>query len=402
MSAILIYVFPVVMDMVLAGVMFMATVWAAQQGASASAVSNLITAWAAVYMVCALAIGRVVTRRNAPWLLVGACLATAGLSVGFMVARSLATMYVLMALEGAAMAVFFAPFQVFMKLVGEHKKRRITESVGLYTFSWSSGYALGPLIAGILWVLLGWAGCHAINALAAFLVAIGILVMHIRIGRLRAAAASSDSNGVPDIQVCEYAARPDLAWMAWLFGGIGCIATVIVRGIFPTSGAACDIPKSVQGEILAVFSGVQAVVGLLHSRGRRWMYRPWPILGFGLFGVAALILFAISRTPAGFMLGAACFGVYSGTFFFYFVFHSLVHPEHAGRYISINEAVVGLTGIIGPVLGGLLADTFSLSTPYLIAGGMVFVGICVQASIHARLERRAAESLPAEAVVPAA
>ena len=51
MSAVLIYVFPAVMDMVLASVLFLTTVWAAQNGASPSQVANLITAWSVVYMV---------------------------------------------------------------------------------------------------------------------------------------------------------------------------------------------------------------------------------------------------------------------------------------------------------------------------------------------------------------
>ena len=43
--------------------------------------------------------------------------------------------------------------------------------------------------------------------------------------------------------------------------------------------------------------------------------------------------------------------------------------------------------IIGPFVGGLLAVKFSLSTPYMAAGGLVFAGIITQSLIHARLER---------------
>ncbi len=104
------------MDGVLASAFFLTTVWAAQRGASASQVSNLITAWSAVYMVSALAIGRVVTKRNAAWLLIAACVATAALSVAATGARDLGSMYALTALMGVTMAAFFTPFQVFMKL----------------------------------------------------------------------------------------------------------------------------------------------------------------------------------------------------------------------------------------------------------------------------------------------
>jgi predicted MFS family arabinose efflux permease len=95
----------------------------------------------------------------------------------------------------------------------------------------------------------------------------------------------------------------------------------------------------------------------------------------------------LSSSPAGYFAAAACFGVYSGSFFFYFVFHSLVHPEHAGKYISINEAVVGLAGIAGPLIGGLLAANLSLATPFLLSAGMILAAIGIQAAIHARIER---------------
>ena len=387
MSAILIYLFPTVIDMVLASVFFMTTVWAAEHGVSASGVSNLLTAWAGVYMICAYLVGRVVGKRNAAWLMIAACVATALLSAALAGAASLPVMYALVALEGVAMALFFIPFQVFMKVVGQRKQQSIPASVGLYTFSWSSGYAIGPFVAGMLWGPLGWRGCHAINGLAAIGVAIGTYLIHRHIVRSPAPVESDQSNRSLASAAADYAGKPDLAWMSWIFGGMGCIAVAAVRGIFPSSGTACGVPKFEQGLILAALSAVQALVGLSLGRGKWWMYRPLPILGFGLCGVAALVLFSISRTPAAFFIAAVCFGVYSGSFFFYFVFHSLVHPDRSGRYVSVNETVVGLTGIIGPVLAGLAADKLALWAPYLMAAGMVAVGICVQAAIHARKER---------------
>jgi predicted MFS family arabinose efflux permease len=394
MSDLVIYLFPAAIDMALASVLFMTTVWAAQRGVSASGVSNLLTTWAAAYMVCAFAVGRVVNTHNAARLLIAACLATAALAAAFMAASSLHALYILIALEGAAMAVFFTPFQVFMKLVGQRKRRSITASVGLYTCSWSTGFALGPFVAGFLWDRLGWAGCHAINAAAALLVAAAIYLIHRRIRNAPHPQQTDTPAPLTGSNVADYSLKPDLAWMSWLFGGVGCVVVAVIRSIFPTSGAACDIPKFEQGLILCILSAVQAIVGLTLSRGRWWMYRPLPILGFGLCGVVAMTLFALSTTPAGFLLAAVCFGIYSGSFFYYFVFHSLVHPEHAGRYVSINEAVVGLASIIGPFAGGLLADRWSLSTPYLAAASIVLAAILIQSLIHARLQSPAATLQP--------
>jgi len=387
MSAILIYAFPAVMDTVLASVLFMTTVWAARQGATPSQVSNLITAWSVVYMVSALGAGRLVTKRNAAYLLVAACGLTGALSLLLAGVRDLRLMYVLVSCMGVTMAAFFTPFQVFMKAVGERKQRLITVSIGLYTCSWSSGFAIGPFLAGWLWEPLGWSGYHLVNACTCAVVAVALFVIHRRLRRQHAEAGLEMADKPPLIPN-EYAAKPDLAWMSWVFGGIGCVAITVIRSVFPTTGQDCAIPRFEQGLVLGLLSAVQAVVGLALGAGRWWMYRPLPIIGFGLCGTAALAIFATSRTTTGFLVAAVLFGVYSGSFFFYFVFHSLVHPERAAGYISINEAVVGLMCIIGAFAGGLLAKEIALPAPYVAAGALVLAGIATQAFIHARLERR--------------
>ncbi len=387
MSAILIYVFPAVMDTVLASVLFMTTVWAAQQGATPSQVSNLITAWSIVYMFSALGIGRVVTKRNAACLLVAACGLTAVLSLLLAGVRDLRLMYVFVSCMGVTMAGFFTPFQVFMKAVGERKRRVITVSVGLYTCSWSSGFAIGPFLAGWLWEPLGWSGYHLLNAATCAVVAVALFAIHRRLHRQHSKSELEIPDQSPLIPN-EYAARPDLAWMSWVFGGVGCIAIAVIRSVFPTTGQDCTIPKFEQGLVLGLLSAVQALVGLALGAGRWWMYRPLPMIGFGLCGTAALAIFATSRTTTGFLVAAVLFGIYSGSFFFYFVFHSLVHPERAAGYIAINEAVVGLMSIIGAFAGGLLAREIALPAPYLAAGAVVLAAIATQAFIHARLERR--------------
>ena len=59
---------------------------------------------------------------------------------------------------------------------------------------------------------------------------------------------------------------PDLAWMAWVFGGIGCMTVAVLRSIFPSTAAAYHIPENQQGTVFFVFCAVQALTGLALSR----------------------------------------------------------------------------------------------------------------------------------------
>jgi MFS family permease len=371
-----VYSFAAVMDVILSSAIFVCMVRLADMKASALVVASLMPVWAFAYMVSSLVAGGLVTRRNAGWILIGSCVVSVALSAGYILVPGVKAMYVLGAIQGCATAFFFTPFQYFMKLLDANQDKSITHSTGLYTFSWSMGYAFGPFIAGFLWQNVSWQSCHVFNGILAVLMSIGIL----RLKHLTESAPDRPADEPPVVD--EYADMPDLAWMAWVFGGLGCAIMALIRSLFPSSAAAFGISKPGQGTALLVLSTVQALVGLGLGRGRWWMYRPLPIILFGVCGMAGLGLFAVAGSTLSFCLAAACFGIYSGSFFFYFVFHSLVHPTRAARYVSVNEAIVGLTSIVGPFIGGALADHFGLAVPYLAALVALAVAVQVQAAIH--------------------
>ena len=381
MSKIVIYAFPAVIDMVMASAMFVCTVRAAEMGESASRVANLVTTLSIGYMVVCILVGRIVTPRNASKMLVAACAAIAGVSLAFVLFPGFSMMYPIVLLLAFALGFFFVPFQVFMKQVSHGGSGGITRSVGLYTLSWSSGFALGPLVSGWLWKAYGWQTCCFVNIAAAIMSGVAIALL----SRLAAAphrgAAGPPAGRRPEP---DYTSMPDLAWIAWLCGGIGCITFALLRGVLPSSGVAFHLTKPEQGNVFFIFAGMQALVGLALAWSRTWMYRAAPLAVFGLFGAAGLVLFSLARTPAAFYGAAACYGVYSGSLFFYLVFHALVHPVHSARYVSINESVVGVTGIIGPAVGGLLADHWGLSASYLAAAILVGAALVMQVVVHTR------------------
>jgi len=376
---ILIYLFPALIDMVLASAGFICTVSAAEKGYSASTVANLVTVMSASYVMSCFAAGRIVTERNAVTLLTCACVLVALVSVGLALFDGIYAKYCLVFLLMAAAGMFFVPFQVFMKHMG-HRTRRIGESVGMYTLAWSVGFAAGPFLAGFLWTRLGWQSCHILNAFAALGTAAGLLLVK----RHSDSVHVVDKHLPPEGHAAEYSGMPDLAWMAWLCGGIGAITFGLVRGILPKTGAALEISKFNQGMVFFVFCTMQGVVGMLLGRGRLWMYRPLPLVLLGLCGIVGLAAFAFAETAAMLCLAAAFYGVYSGTFFFYLVFHALVHPLKGARYVSINEMVVGITGMIGPFVGGLLADRSGLAAPYLFSALLVCGAVVTQAIVHSR------------------
>ena len=170
--------------------------------------------------------------------------------------------------------------------------------------------------------------------------------------------------------------------LGWLAAGIGCISVAVVRSLFPVKAAILELSKTDQGLILAIVSFTQAFIGLAFIRSKFWMYKPVPVIIFSLSGLLGLLLFGLGAKAGTFYMAALFYGIYSGMFFFYLVFHSLMHPTKSSKYVATNEAVVGFTSIIGPIAGGIIADKTNSNIPFYLVAILVLLVMVVQARVH--------------------
>lgn len=409
MPRLAIYLFPIVMDLILSAVMFLVTTRAALENVSSTRIGGMLATWALMYMLTSAALIRFTTRRRAAGIMLSACVGSFGVAIGFILWQSLLGMYAMMAIQGIAAACFFGPFQVFMKHVDAGGGRSVAASTGIYTWAWSTGFAIGPFINGYLWEWFGWTWCHLTNAALLVAIAAGIYWVkeyasadadpeaHPEHVSIASEAMLPVKSGLSMPQSQDYARMPNLAWMAWVFGGLANMVISMLRGVFPISGTFYGISRAHQGVILGLFSAVQAFVALGLGRFRYWAYQPLVILASGMAGVLAFALFYLGASGPAFALAAICLGIYSGAILSYFVFHSLVHPTHSARYVATNEAVVGLMGILGPMIGGLTARV-TPDTSYTLCGIIVLVMAVAQTLIHWRYwpAVREAQNTPAD------
>jgi MFS family permease len=384
MKRFLVYLFPTMMDLMLSTVMFVVAVRFSESGASALVVVSIGAVWAVIYSLCSQVAGRLVTPRNAAAMICSASLLAGLIALGLIVFPSLKLQYMWIGLMGLATAFFFIPFMIFMKDMESGRSGGLARATALYTFSWSMGMASGPFIVGLIWGKFapeyGWKYCYMLNILFSLVIAIGIWPI-----RKIVKAASKEHVDKEEVVENEYAKMPDLAWMGWL-AAIGCfISVAILRTLFPYQASLLAIPKIHQGSILALASYSQAFTGLFLISSRFWMYKTVPVAIFGICGVIGLVLFGVGTVPITFYIGALIFGIYTGAFSFYLVFHSLVHPEHSARYLSVNETIVGITGMISPVIGGLVAGSVNVGMPYFACGVLVMLIIIIKVIVSRRM-----------------
>lgn len=390
-QAALIYILPALMDMALSLVLFVGTLRAVKLGGDATRAASVLAVWSIVYVVSCPLIGRLVTPGNARRMIMTACGIFALASGLLAAAAGFAAMLALVGVCGVAAALFFPPFQVFMKEVDTAGGRSVAYSTGLYTFAWSTGFACGPFVAGFLMQLgdpaavggegPGWRYAFLFGSGVCLLMA-AVLAGVFRGQAGRPAAASETATAAAGTL---YEAMPDLAWLGWVGAAAGFAALSMVRAIFPVRAmGVLQLTAGALGLIFFTLSMTQALLGLALMRSRFWMYRARPVAAFAAAGLAGILCFGFGCRLPVFFAGAALFGLYSGAFCFYMVFHALVHPKRAGHYVAVNESLVGITGFVAPLAGGALADAHGLRFPYLAAAGLTLAAASVQVWIHRR------------------
>ena len=353
----LVYCFPIVVNYILGGVFFISAWRFSEAGAGGITVGASLAAWALPYAITSLWIGGKTNSKNARKLLLFAALALAAISLCFQIFDGLYLQFLWIVLLGMASAVYCVPFQVFMKELDPNPSAGIVRAAALYTFAWSFGIATGPFIFRQVSIQTG----YALNAALALLMAISIpLIEHW-------SKKHPPRNTAPQQDPVDYCGRPDLARVGWLVSGIGVLTVAMLRAMEPYRGQKLGFPLEDIGGALALVSYMQAFTALSFFRSRTWMYRPMPAVLAGLSGAASLLLFGFGERIWCFYLAAVLYGLYSGTFYFYLVFYSLVHPEKAPHYVGINELIVGIVSVLGPLLGGMLVWGDQSFLPFLAA-----------------------------------
>ncbi|MCC8180327.1 MAG: hypothetical protein LIP23_05375, partial [Planctomycetes bacterium] len=253
------------------------------------------------------------------------------------------------------------------------------------TLAWSLGMAFGPLWSGFLMresflSIRGWQWCFVFTIVACLAVAS-------MVGKIRPYLAYAPAETME-----EETERPDFAKVAWFSALCGAFAFSLVRGIFPAGAVKLGVPEDIQGGVIFCMGFLQALAGYFLGRIKNWMYSPALLLAAGVLGIGGMLGFLLAFLGVlsdtwviiGFFIGGFLFGIYSGSFYFYTVFHSLIHPSRAGFNISINEGMFAVANIGGLLLGGILSDMYGVSFPYSLAAIFIAGFTVLQIYYHAK------------------
>ncbi len=331
---------------------------------------------------CAYVLGCLIGRSALQWLLPRhslflACVVAAACLFLTLVTTSLTSLFVLFAIYGAAMSLFWPPIMGWLS--SDLEGKRLNKAMGLFNICWSSGVIMSPLIAGRLGEIdprLPIAisvGLHTLNA-AIILGAIMALSRLNEDDHMYAQLRMTDPSG--ENIGCF------LRFPAWVGLFTGFAATSAIVNIFALSGQFdLHMAKRTIGMIFLLRTASQTTALGLLGRTDFWHFSGRFIL-FVSLGFAAIILFLMSaESMPSLIISFAIMGLFVAQCYSNSMFHSMTGSVNRAARMAINESLIASGVIFGSSLGGTIYQRFDMSSVYLFCAFLLIITACVQATM---------------------
>ena len=344
-----IYIFPWLMDFSLASIALFATVKAIQLHATSLQLGILGSLWGITYFLSSMLITKFASRNNAEKFMLFSCISIIVIATSLAFLNFLSAIFILFALCGFVLSYFFVGFQLFMGEITRIPERKRT---AFYTLAWSSGIAFGSLTMGIL-VAHGPFTALLPVIISSLLVIAGIQLLK----RLK----SNQADIPPEDEQTEIAiSLSSQATQKYVF--IGWTGMFAVN--FISSGIRFLLPKigieyfrfslASVGTALFGILFLQAITGFFLLYAPKWKHRFTPHIFFKVIAIIGCLSPIFLNPALGLSLFVILIGIYSGHAFYNGVFYSLSQYHKSARNISINETLVGISSVLGPLFFGIL------------------------------------------------
>lgn len=274
---------------------------------------------------------------------------------------------VLRLIQGAAEAPIWVNAQAATADLSPPTKRG--RAMGIYATSWATGFAIGPLIGGFLYQSVGAAITFQASALLAFAATAVFVTMRLPKPKI--------TRQKPMLRELLPVCRIGLIYIS-MVSVIFILFPVYVSNP-PFSMTPFDI-----GLLLTLFMGIRAVL-FTSLGGLSDRFGPRPVIMGGLLGsVAAFIGLAFVTDYLGLALMLAFLALASGAI--YPAVMSMVTQvgggENRGYVLGIFNGISVLGWGIMPGIGGVLANAFGPTSPYLACALLAALGFLLVRKIR--------------------
>ncbi|MEA1964881.1 MAG: MFS transporter [Candidatus Aerophobetes bacterium] len=282
-------------------------------------------------------------------------------------------LFIFIAFLGISGAMFWPSLEAWL---AERSGKRLLKQIAHFDVSWSMGAIIGPLIGGSIFQIFPRFPFYIAGF---FYLAIFFLIL--REPSKTEYKASSNSKKSSYKENGDHATSSFYLYLAWIATFASYFSLGILRYIFPKLFTEMGFTPLTLGILMSTIPASQALIFCILGQTSRWHYRLVPLLSAQLLIVFALILIFLSNSLPIFFLSFMFVGIGIGICSFSSLFYSVNTYRNRGARAAIHEAFLGSGLLIGPLVGGIVAQIYNLKTPYLTAVLMIIVLILVEITL---------------------
>ncbi len=282
---------------------------------------------------------------------------------------------------GISMALFWPAYEAW--LAEREGEGKLIHRVMLFNFFWSTGITIGPAVSGYLYKdtqpftpLYLAAGVGLITCVTIYFC--NLYSDKSTLGK------QSDQTKTLFPSPSERKKYLNIArcanFTSWFVLGV-------LRWLNPKLTRDMGIFPSTFGNMMLALGGMQTFAFLFLGTGysTRWHYRLGPLII--VQGLAILCFVGIwwIEDIIFWIIAFAIIGVSVAFTYFGSLYYGLHMHSDKGSKSGWHEAVLGLGSLLGPLFGGIAADSiFGIKSPYLLCACVIFIGIIVELFIESK------------------
>ena len=363
-------------------------------GLSSTFLGVLMAVTTAFFVVLAVPFGRLSDRIERRYVLYAACLILGAVSIGLPRCRNSMHLMLIFPGIGISMALFWPAYEAW--LAEREGGGKLIQRVMLFNLFWSIGITLGPAFSSYLY--------GDANPFKPFYLA-GAMVL-LTLGTIIANSwqtsdvlqtdASSEITEEPiETLYPPQPVRINYLNIARCANFTSWFTLGVLRRLAPKLTKEMGMVTSTFGNLMLTLGGIQTLAFLVLGTGysTRWHYRFSPMLIVQM--LAILSFFGIWRLQHT-LLWTFAFGIIGvSAAFTYFssLYYGLDRHTDKGNKSGWHEGILGLGILLGPLLGGILADSrFGTQSPYLLCAVAIVIAILVEIFILSKTPQPSGDS----------
>ncbi|RKU30073.1 hypothetical protein C6497_04995 [Candidatus Poribacteria bacterium] len=336
----------------------------------------------AIYALLAVPMGKLSDRVNRTQMLYVGCLLLAGVSFALPYCNQKLHLLLIFPIIGVSMSLFWPAYEAW--LAEREGEGQLLHRVMLFNLFWSTGITLGPTLSSYLY--------NEINPFRPFYLSsiiglISIVVLYVSKFKPKPELTSINPEPTPPGLPSPTVRRIYLN-LSRCANFSSYFVLGVLRLLAPKLTIEMGIASVVFGNMMLALGGIQTLTFLLLGTkfSTRLHFRLNPIIIVQIFTTICLLGVWYIQHTLFWICAFLIIGISTAITYFSSLYYGLYQHEDKGNKSGWHEAFLAFGSLLGPLLGGVVADTvLGPKSPYLLCAIVIGISIVLQLFIARRI-----------------